>query len=154
MKANFLLWVVLLLLPARAWALSEGHPRPAIFFAKGGDTNRQELILSVLRADGLKYLSGLTSYWEPDFGTTLVYDSDAEVLESVLAKLSAIEGLTLKISFSRDLAKETGSVLSAGTWWVKYRHTEPNTIEIRLNTAAEDFHLERLRLWVAKRKGK
>lgn len=149
MKTNLLLWVVLLLLPAHVWALSERHPRPAIFFAKGGDTNRQELILSVLRADGLKYLNGLTSYWEPDFGTTLVYDSDAAALEGVLAKLSSIEGLTVRISFSHDLAKETGSALSAGTWWVKYRHTEPNTIEIRLNTAAQDFHLERLRLWVA-----
>ncbi len=141
-----------LLLPAHAWALSEGHPRPAIFFAKGGDTNRQELILSVLRADGLKYLNGLTSYWEPEFGTTLVYDSDAAALEGVVGKLATIEGLRLKVTFARDLAKETGSALSAGTWWVKYRHTEPDTIEIRLNTAAQDFHLEHLRLWVTKPK--
>ena len=47
-----------------------------------------------------------------------------------------LDRVNVRLSFSPDLSKETGSALTAGSWWVKYRHTEPNMIEIRINLAA------------------
>ncbi len=122
--------------PGQLLALSVGLPQPDIFFPKGYDTNRADRILSVLRSNQFRYLGGLTSYWEPEWGTTLVYQGDAANLTAFLAALNEVEGVTVRLTFSRDLARETGSALQAGSWWVKYAHTAPNSITVRINLAA------------------
>lgn len=144
MKPILLFTMTVLLTFVRSVALSVSLPAPDIFFAKHGDTNRQAQVLSVLRTEGLNYVGGLTSYWEPDFATTLVYDSAPKTLNQVLARLTAIPGFTVKVTFARDLAKETGGALRAGTWWVIYRHSRPEAVEVRINLAAGGFALEEL----------
>ena len=125
------------------FALSESLRAPSIFFPKGYDTNRAERILSVLRqTNHCEYLTGLTSYWEPEFSTTLVYSGEPSALKEFLNKLDAINGIRVHITYSDDLSKETGSALQAGSWWVKYSHTKPNSIVIRINRAAKGFEHE------------
>ena len=109
-------------------------------------------MLSVLRSDRFKYLGGLTSYWEPEWSTTLVYEGDGKALAAFLAALNEVKGMNVRLTFSADLSKETGSALQAGSWWVKYSHTMPNTITVRINLAAEALGRDRFELKLPKAK--
>jgi hypothetical protein len=130
--------------------LSESLPQPRIYFPKGFDTNRAERVHSVLRSDKFKYLDGLVSYWEPEWSTTLVYEGDSPTLTAFLSALSKIEGFDLRLTFSHDLSKETGSALSAGSWWVKYSHITPDTITVRVNLAADSLGRDKFELRLPK----
>lgn len=134
----------------RALALSIDLPEPSIYWPKDYDTNRAEQVVSVLRSPQFKYLNGLTSYWEPEFSTTLVYAGDAKALSAFIGKLNRIKGLTVQLTFSKNLSRETGSALRAGSWWVIYRHTAPNTISIRVNLAADAWGADKLELTLPK----
>ncbi len=129
---------------ASAWGLSRERPTPGIFFPKNYDKKKAQAIETVLQDKQFHYLNGLTSYWEPAFGTILVYDGDIKSLQIFIARLMAIPGMHLRLTFSKDLSKETGSALSAGAWWVKYSHVTPDTLEIRINLAARQLDLSEL----------
>lgn len=141
MKRHIAVTLVAAALAATQFALglSEDLPQPKIFFPKHYDTNRAEQVHSVLRSDRFKYLGGLTSYWEPKFSTTLVYDGDAQSLTAFLAALNEVKGITVRLTFSSDLSRETGTALRAGSWWLIYSHTLPDTLTVRLNLAAESL---------------
>src|SRR3954454_2274836 len=129
-------FVAATLLADSALALSRSLPEPDIFFPKGYNTNRAEQVHSVLRSGEFKYLGGLTSYWEPEWSTTLVYDGDSNTLTAFVAALNNIKGLAVRLTFSTDLSKETGSAPQAGSWWAVYSHTMPDTITVRINLAS------------------
>jgi len=135
-----------------AFGLSLRLPQPQIFFPQGYNTNRANQVLSVLRSDQFKYLGGLTSYWEPDFYTTLVYEGNGHALTSFLAALNAVKGMSVRLTFSTDLSKETGSALQAGSWWVIYSHTTPDTITVRINLAAQSLGGDKFELRLPKPK--
>ncbi|MGO8927051.1 MAG: hypothetical protein ACLQU3_09210 [Limisphaerales bacterium] len=136
----------------QAFGLSRSLPRPEIYFPQGYDTNRAEQVDSVLRSDKFRYLGGLVSYWEPEWSTTLVYDGDAQALATFLAALNEVRGISVRLTFSSDLSKETGSALQAGSWWVKYSHTMPDTITVRINLAAETLGRDKFELRLPKAK--
>jgi len=133
-----------------AFGLSSSLPQAEIFFPKGYDSNRAEQVRSVLRSDRFQYLGGLTSYWEPEFSTTLVYDGNAQSLTAFLAALNEVKGISVRLMFSNDLSKETGSALQAGSWWAVYSHTMPDTITVRINLAAESLGRDKFELRLPK----
>jgi len=133
------------------FGLSEELTRPKVFFPKGFDTNRVEKVQGVLTSTKFKYLTGMTSYWEPEFATTLVYDGDAKSLSEFIAALNDLAGFKIVLTFSNDLAKETGSALAAGSWWVKYRHTAPNTLTVRVNLASANLGQDKFALELLKK---
>jgi len=135
-----------------ASALSRSLPEPEIYFPKDYDTNQADVVHSVLRSDRFKYLGGSVSYWQPEWSTTLVYDGDGKSLNALLAALNEVSGISVRVTFSADLAKETGSALLAGSWWVTYSHTMPDTITVRINLAAEALGREKLELRLPKPK--
>jgi hypothetical protein len=154
MRINFIATFVALALAMAsysAFGLSRSLPQPEILFPIGYDTNRAEQVHSVLRAERFKYLGGLVSYWEPEWATTLVYEGDAQSLSAFLAALNEVQGVTVRLTFSSDLAKETGRALLAGSGWVMYSHTQPNTITVRVNLAAEALGREKFELRLPKR---
>ncbi len=155
MKRNLALTLVALALAATsncAFGLSLSLPQPQIFFPQGYDTNRADQVLSVLRSDKFKYLCGLTSYWEPEWSTTLVYEGDGQALTTFLAALNKVKGMSVRLTFSSDLSKETGSALQAGSWWVKYSHTMPDMIKVRINLAAASLGADKFKLSLPKAK--
>ena len=94
---------------------------PTISFPNGYDTNRAEQVKSVLGSDRFKFLGG--DSWDNDFGqppgAILVYGGDSESLTAFLAGLNEIKGISVRLTFSSDLSKETGSALKAlavGGW--------------------------------------
>jgi hypothetical protein len=134
------------------FALSETLHRPKIFWPKNYNTNKAEQVHRVLNSTNFHYLDGMTSYWEPKWSTTLVYDGDAQALSAFVGALNDIEGIDVRLTFSRDLATETHGALRTGTWWVEYAHTTPDTITIRVNLAAESLKGDKFEFRVPKRK--
>ncbi|HEX5243802.1 MAG TPA: hypothetical protein VFW23_11120 [Tepidisphaeraceae bacterium] len=135
-SASFVGLLALLICAAGVYALSIDRQLPGIFYPKNFDKKTEKAIDSVLTDKQFHYLNGLTSYWEPKFETTLVYDGDAASLNHFIAQMSAVHGIRVHLTFSHDLSKETGSALSAGSWWVLYSHVTPDVITIRINLAA------------------
>jgi len=155
MKRNIALTLVAVALTATgkcAFGLSLSLPQPGIFFPQGYDTNRANQVLSVLRSAKFKYFGGLTSYWEPEWSTTLVYEGDGPALTTFLAALNEVKGMRVRLTFSSDLSKETGSALQAGSWWVIYSHTMPDTITVRINLAAQSLGSGKFELRLPKAK--
>lgn len=130
-----------------ALALSLQLHEPEINFPKGYNASRAQQIVAVLKQPEAKFRDGLISYWEPDWATTLVYGGDTKALQTQLAELGHIAGLRVKVTLSRDLSKETGSALQSGSWFVKYRHTKPDVLELRVNLASDQIDLKQLELW-------
>ncbi len=134
----------------RIFALSRSLPQPDIFFPQNYDTNRADQVHAVLRSNKFKYLDGLVSYWEPEWSTTLVYEGDAQTLTAFIGALNEIRGISVRLTFSGDLSKEPGSAFRAGSWWVKYSHTTPDAITIRINLAAESLGRDKFELRLPK----
>lgn len=144
----FVLLMVSAALPVLA--LSESLPRPKLFLPKGYDAQRAEQLQAVLASQNLTYVDGMTSYWPPNWATTLVYKGDAGKLSEFIAALNRLKGITARLTFSPDLAKETGSALRTGSWWVKYVHSEPDVITVRINLADPELGKEKLALTLPK----
>jgi len=127
---------------------------PTISFPNGYDTNRAEQVRSVLGSDRFKFLGG--DAWDNDFGqppgAILVYGGDSRSLTAFLAALNEIKGISVRLTFSRDLSKETGSALQAGSWWVIYSHATPDTVTVRINLAAEALGRDKFELILPKAK--
>ena len=130
--------IVVAVFADRAYGLSETLREPKLFFPKNYDSERAKAVEQVLRSKQFRYVDGMTSYWPDKWPTTLVYEGNAESLSKFISALNDVSDITLRLTFSMDLAKETGSAMRAGSWWVKYAHTEPNVITIRINLAAEE----------------
>ncbi len=127
---------------------------PTICFPQGYDTHRAGAVQSVLGSDRFKFLGGHA--WDHDFGqppgARLVYGGDAGSLTALLAALNEIKGIRVRLTFSRDLSKETGSALPAGSWWVEYSHAKPDTVTVRVNLAAESLGRDKFELILPKAK--
>ena len=125
---------------------------PTIMFSNFSDTNRAEQVQSVLQSDKFKFLCG--DAWDSDFGqspgATLVYSGDAQSLSAFLGALNDIKGISVRLTFSRDLSKETGSALQAGSWWVEYSQAKPDTVTVRINLAAESLGRDKFELILPK----
>jgi len=137
---------------AAAVQFAFGLPGPTIFFPNGYDTNRAEQVKSVLGSDRFKFLGG--DAWDNDFGQSpgaiLVYGGDSRSLTAFLAALNEIKGISVHLTFSRDLSKETGMGLQAGSWWVEYSHAKPDTVTVRVNLAAESLGRDKFELILPK----
>jgi hypothetical protein len=86
-----------------AIALSVALATPEIKYPTGFDKATAAAIEKVLTDKQFKYVDGLYSHWPPAWGTTLVYGGDAKALESMIAALSRVEGIRVRITFSKDL---------------------------------------------------
>jgi hypothetical protein len=67
-------------------------------------------------------------------------------LTAFVAALNEVKGISVRLTFSSDLAKETGSALQAGSWWVQYFHAMPDTVTVRINLAAESLGRDKFEL--------
>jgi len=61
----------------------------------------------------------------------------------VMTGVFAVVALLL---MAAGMSGETGSALSAGSWFLKYRQTEADFITVRVNLAAKDIDLSDIEL--------
>jgi hypothetical protein len=73
-------------------------------------------------------------------------------MTAFLGALNEIKGISMRLTFSRDLSKETYGGLQAGSWWVEYSHAKPDTVTVRVNLAAESLGRDKFELILPKAK--
>lgn len=129
---------------ASAWALSLALPAPDIRFPTDFSSERDRAIEAVLNNKQFHYMGGLYSDWEPAFSSTLVYAGNTDSLVAMVKGLGKVQGMHIKVTVSKDLSKETGSALQAGSWWVVYSHVTPDVLTVRVNLAAKDIDISKL----------
>jgi hypothetical protein len=129
-----------------AFALSRELHEPEVFWPKGFDEKAAHAVTAVLKDARFKFKSGLISYWEPKFETTLAYDGDTSSLNAFVAALAKVNGVNVKVTFAKDLSKETHGYPPAGAWWVQYAHDAPNDVIVRVNLADPKLDIEKLEL--------
>jgi hypothetical protein len=134
----------------KARALTEELHHARINFPKDYSPRAADAVHKVLRDDTFKFVNGSISYWPPEWSTTLVYDGNTRLLNAFLDDLRRIQGIRVRVSFSKDLDKEGGTLHRGASWWVKYKQTMPETIVVRVNLAAQAIDPEKLDLQLDK----
>ena len=144
-----LVCLALLAAAPAAFALSRELPSPDVFFPKDYDKARAAQIITVLSNPKLKYAVGITSFWPPKWGTTLVYNGDAEALNGLLSDLHGIKGVNVAVSFSRGNLS-TSRDGASGHWEVNYAQDDPDTLSVVVSLKPDTIDLEKLHLPVSK----
>lgn len=111
---------------------------PVINFPKDYDAAKAERIHAVLRQEKFKFLDGLHSFWEPDWGTTIVYGGEMDSLNEFLQELQQLKGVAMEVEFLKTR--------SGGLWELHYGHTKRDTLRVVVNLEAETLDLAKLKL--------
>ena len=128
----------------QVFALSRPVTQPDIFFPKGYDQKKADLMLSVLQDKKFHYLGGLTSFWPAITPTSLAYptfldyDGNTASLQEFLTALTRLQGIHIQLTFSRQP--------TSGSWQVIYSHTAPDTLTVGINLKSTHIDLEKLHL--------
>src|SRR5688572_18831768 len=138
---------MLAILPFPALALSMAIHRD-IEFPKGYDTNKAAEIRRVIQDEQFKFVSGLVSYWPPDWGTRLSFEGDAESLNQFFTKVREIKGLEMRLILYKGRNDERRR---DSDWQLDFSHARPKQLIIYLNLNAKnlDFYNVKFPEWKA-----
>ena len=145
--ASFLL-LALLVLPLCTDALSRSIGRD-IEFPKGYDLKRAEDIRAVIRDVQFEFVDGIVSYWPPDWATRLSFEGDVNSLNTFLARIRAIPGIGMKVTFykGRESERQYDSA-----WQLAFSHARPQQLTVHINLNSKALELEAVKLpeWEAR----
>lgn len=136
--ARLLIITLLIAVTSTALALSMKLSAPAINFPKDYDVAKAERIHAVLRQEKFKFVDGLHSYWEPNWGTTIVYGGQMDSLNEFLQELQQLKDVSLEVEFLKTR--------SVGLWELHYGHTKRDTLRVVVNLEADTLNLAKLKL--------
>ena len=142
MKLLHLFAAVLLALPATGLALSMPIGRD-LNFPKDFDPARAAAIRAVIGDERFKFLGGLVSLWDPDYGTRLSFTGQAASLNEFIAALRKLPGMALRVVLYRGRDDE-GRRDSA--WQLDFSQARPAELTIYLNVNAKDFDFDKVQL--------
>ena len=149
MKAKLTLMVILgfLVQSVSTFALSIEIGRD-INFPKDYDPAKAEAIRKVIRDERFKFIGGIVSYWEPDFGTRLSFTGDAGSLNEFFTSLRALPGIGLRLVLYRGRNDE---LRRDSAWQLDFSQARPNqlTVYLNLNAPGLDFDKINLPAWPA-----
>lgn len=136
-----LLMAMLLLVPT-SLALSREIGRD-IEFPAGYDRAKQKAILSVIRDERFKFVSGLVSYWPPDWGTRLSFAGDTESLNAFIKSLRQIRGIGLRMLLYKGRNDE---LRRDSAWQLDFSKAHPDLLTIYVNLNSGELDMEKLQL--------
>jgi hypothetical protein len=112
-----------------------------INFPKDYDPKKAAAIRKVIQDERLKFVGGIVSYWEPDFGTRLSFDGDAKSLNEFLIALRQLPdiGLRMILYHGRDDELRRDS-----PWQLDFSQARPNQLTVYLNLNATNLDLNKV----------
>ncbi|MGO8678004.1 MAG: hypothetical protein ACLQVX_19335 [Limisphaerales bacterium] len=143
-----LLIAALALQTAAAFGLSAPIGRD-INFPKGYDPRKAKAIRKLIEDERFKFLGGIVSHWEPDFGTRLSFEGDAISLNDFFTGLRGLPGIGLRVILYRGRNDE---LRRDSTWQLDFSQARPDqlTVYLNLNAAGLDFEKVTLPEWPAR----
>lgn len=119
-----------------------------INFPKDYDLRKAAAIRKVIQDERFKFVGGIVSHWEPDFGTRLSFEGDASSLNRFMAALRELPGIGLRVVLYRGRNDE---LRRDSPWQLDFSQARPNqiTVYLNLNTAELDFDKVTLPEWPA-----
>ena len=134
--------ISLLFLSVSTFALSTPIGRD-IDFPKDYDPQKAQAIRKVIQNEKFKFVGGIVSHWPPDFGTRLSFEGDAQSLNSFLAALRKISGISLRLVLYRGRNDE---LRRDSPWQLDFSQARPNQLTVYLNLNATSLDFEKLSL--------
>ena len=142
MKILCLFAAILLVNPAAGFALSAPIDRD-LNFPKDYDPARAAAIRAVIRDERFKFVEGIVSYWEPDYGTRLSFTGDAASLNEFFAALRKLPGIGLRVIVYRGRNDEQRR---DSAWQLDFSQARPGQLTVYLNLNAPDFDFDKVKL--------
>ncbi len=120
-----------------------------INFPKGYDPKKAEAIRKVIRDERFKFVAGIVSYWEPDFGTRLSFAGDAGSLNEFFTSLRALPGIGLHLVLYHGRNDE---LRRDSAWQLDFSQARPNQLTVYLNLNAPGLDFDKINLpdWPAR----
>lgn len=125
-----------------AFALSTPIGRD-INFPKDYDPQKAGAIRGVIQDEHFKFLGGIVSHWEPDFGTRLSFDGDEQSLNDFLTRLREIPGLGLRVILYRGRDDEQRR---DSPWQLDFSQARPDQLTVYLNLNAVQLDFDKVKL--------
>jgi hypothetical protein len=127
-------------IPVPTFALSRRIGRD-IEFPKDYDPAKAAAIRKIIQNERFKFVDGLVSYWEPDYGTRLSFAGDAPALSDFLGELRKLPGISTRLILYRgrndELRRDT-------PWQLDYSKAHPNRLTVYLNLNAPGLEFDKI----------
>lgn len=145
---SLLLVAIFFLNSIAVFALSVSIGRD-INFPKDYDPQKAKAIRAVIQDERFKFVDGIVSYWDPDYGTRLSFEGDAKSLNDFFTALRGLRGISLRVVLYRGRNDE---LRRDSSWQLDFSQARPNelTVYLNLNSAALDFDQVKLPEWPAR----
>jgi len=145
---SLLLVAIFFLNSIAVFALSTSIGRD-INFPKDYDPQKAKAIRAVIQDERFKFVGGIVSYWDPDYGTRLSFEGDAKSLNDFFTALRGLRGISLRVILYRGRNDE---LRRDSPWQLDFSQARPNelTVYLNLNSAALDFDQVKLPEWPAR----
>jgi len=143
MKTRFIVVIAALVLAIQtALALSIEIGRD-IEFPKDYSPAKQKATLAVVRDERFKFVSGLVSYWPPDWSTRLSFAGNAKSLSDFLRALRGIDGVGFRLILykGRDDEQRRDSA-----WQLDFSKAHPDLLTVYVNILSKELDLAALQL--------
>ena len=138
---SYILLAAFILDPPCASALSERIGRD-IHFPKNYDARKADALRQVIRQEKYKFLDGLVSHWEPDFGTRLSFDGDAASLSDFLGDLRRLKDFSLQLVLYRGKDEDRRR---DSAWQLAYSQARPNQVTVYLNVNSPRLEFSKIK---------
>jgi hypothetical protein len=125
-----------------AFALSVEIGRD-INFPKNYEPAKAAAIRKVIQDARFKFVDGIVSYWEPDYGTRLSFEGDAQSLNDFFAALRGLHGIGLRIILYHGRNDE---LRRDSPWQLDFSQARPNELTVYLNLNATQLEFDKVKL--------
>src|SRR5581483_3113271 len=134
--------LLLLLTTVKIFALSVPIGRD-IRFPQDFDPQKAGQILKVIKDERFKFVDGIVSEWEPDYGTRLSFEGDAQSLNEFVAASRNIKGIGLGVVLYRGRNEE---LRRDSPWQLHFSQAHPDRLMLYLNVSATMLDLSKVKL--------
>ena len=122
-----------------------------INFPKNYHPKKAEALRKVIRDPQFKFLEGIVSYWEPDFGTRLSYEGDATSLNEFIAQLHQLAAFSVRLKLYTPREDQSGRNAS---WQLDFSQAHPDELTLYVNLTAKNLKFGDLKfpVWPSEKK--
>ena len=114
-----------------------------INFPENYDPQKAKAIRAVIQDERFKFVGGIVSWWEPDFGTRLSFEGNTDSLNEFLAALRRLPGIGLRVILYHGRDDE---LRRDSPWQLDFSQAKPDQLTVYLNLNAPGLDFKKVKL--------